>query len=95
MTRDQALYLIKTVDSRHQEIQPMLRKAARGEKITNEEFEKAGSPFAPVVGVLRDIQSGNADADTRRIIENLDTRNDVLKPLLLALMEGFELPADA
>lgn len=89
LTRQAALDLIDSLDSRHQNIRPLLEKAARGEKITDKEFAAAESPFAPVVAVLKDVQSGRANDGTEAAVELMDTRNDVLKPILSALIVGL------
>jgi len=86
-----ALDLINTLDSRHQGIQPVLRKFVRGEHVTDAELDQLESPFAPVAEILKDIREGQVSDSTRSAINALDTRNEVLIPLLHGLAGGLEL----
>jgi len=89
-TRAAALDLINTVDSRHQAIQPVLRKFVRGEAVADTELEQLESPFAPVAGILKQVRDRKVTKETRAAIDSLDTRNDVLRPLLHGLANGLE-----
>ena len=89
-TREQALYLVNTLDSRHQGIQPTLRKFVRGEPVTDAELDQLESPFKPVADILKQIRDSKVTKGLRYFIDTLDTRNEVLRPLLHGLANGLE-----
>jgi len=92
MKRKQALDFINTLSTKQQALQPLLRKFARGEKVSEEELkvaEDSDSRAGAVVAVLRDINAGKKDESVIVAIGELDSFGAPLQPLLTALAAGL------
>jgi hypothetical protein len=84
-----ALELVEALDSKHESLQPVLRKLAGGEKVSDEELEAlddSDSRVSAVIPILRSIRDGAARAGTAVAIDNLDSFGAGLRPTLLALL---------
>jgi len=92
MKRNQALDLINTLSTKQQALQPLLRKFARGEKVSESELQWAldsDSRAGAVIVVLRDINAGKKDESVTVAIGELDSFGAPLQPLLTALVAGL------
>lgn len=90
MTKQQALDFVNTLDTRHQAVQPILRSLIRGEAVSEAAIAELDSPFDPLKPIFRDVLKGGVfPTETHKQIATLDTRNEVLKPLLNALADGL------
>src|SRR6185503_17320382 len=91
MNRAQAIHFVNTLSSKHQSLQPLLRKFARGEAVTEDELlaaETNDSRAGGVVAALRCVKNGEPK-QTTHATEDLDSFGSPLRPLLEALAAGL------
>jgi hypothetical protein len=94
MTKEQANYLISTVDSRHQSAQPLLRKFVNDRSnVTVDDVDtlvNSDSRYESMRPLLRALAAGEK-VSQEDVDNQVDSRNEPIKPLLLALAQGLEL----
>lgn len=84
-----ALELIDGLDSKHESLQPVLRRLAAGEKVSDKDLDAlddSDSRVSQVTPILRDIRDGKVGPAAVAAIEALDSFGAGLQPALFALV---------